>query len=106
MKDGYIKGRPMLGITGRFITADEGSAFGYPKGIFVNYVDPSSDAAAKGLKRSDVITKINDKEFADFDEFTSIKEGFTVGETIKITYFRDGQTTSINIKLAESKPEQ
>lgn len=106
MKDGYIKGRPMLGITGRFITADEGATFGYPKGIFVNFVDPSSDAAAKGLKRSDVITKINDKDFADFDEFTKIKEGFTVGEIIKITYFRDGQTTSINIKLAESKPEQ
>ncbi len=103
INDGYVKGRPMLGISGEFYTTRNGEPFGY---IFVTYVNPDSDVANKGLEKGDLIISINDKEIESFQQFTAEKEKFKVGDSIKIDYLRKGKSYSINVILSEAKPTQ
>lgn len=100
---GYVK-RPMLGITGIMLVQADAEKFGLPAGFQVQVVDAGSDAAEKGLKQYDIITKINGKTFISLDEFNVEKEKFKAGDTVRITYFRAGKYYDIDVKLIESKP--
>ena len=49
-----------LGITGKTISDSVSEAYGIPVGVYVSEVSDSGAAKAAGIKKGDVITKIND----------------------------------------------
>lgn len=101
IQHGYVKGRPMIGITGTPVTKTQTT----PAGILVSDVNKNSDAYAKGIRVGDIITKINDKEFTSFADFNEEKQKFKVGDTITLTYYRNGKYTTVSIVLGEDTPQ-
>lgn len=101
---GYVSNRPMVGVSGSYIDEMFAAPFGFPTGIFVQYVDPKSDAAKKGIKVNDIITHVNGKKITSMDQFMTEKENFKVGDSIELTVYSSGQTKNIKIMLMENKP--
>jgi serine protease Do len=99
--NGYIKGRPAIGITGNTITAAQASYYKVPQGMVVYSVDPRSDAAAKGLQVNDIITKAQGQEVKSSDEINKIKEQYVAGDDFTVTVYRDGKTLEITFKLMD-----
>ncbi len=60
---------------------------------------PNSPAAAAGLKEGDIITKINGKQVTETTPLNSVVSRFAVGETVTVTYQRDGKENTVQIKL-------
>lgn len=62
----------------------------------VNTGYPASDA---GLKDGDIITKINGEQISTTSEFKYELYKYSIGDTIKVTYIRNGKENSVEVKL-------
>jgi serine protease Do len=103
IKYGYVTGRVKIGIS---VQQYEGStAYGYPAGLQILSVDSSSDAATKGLKVNDIITKINGIAVTSYDQFYQEESKYKAGDTVTITVYRytTKSTFDVSVKLAEDK---
>ncbi|WP_077329762.1 S1C family serine protease [Virgibacillus siamensis] len=69
-------------------------------GVYVWTVDPLSPADQAGMKRLDVITEIGGKKVMNMIDLRKIlyKEK-QVGDTLKVTFYRDGKKKQTTIKL-------
>ena len=99
---GYIKGRPLLGITYYAISSEAANFYGIPAGLKVETIDPESDAYAKGLKTGDIITAINNKNVETASEVFEIMSKCKAGDTVKLSVYRKGQTSTLNVVLGEN----
>lgn len=99
---GYIKGRPLLGITYYAISSEVANFYGIPAGLKVQTLDPESDAYAKGLKTGDIITEINGQKVETASEVFDIMSKCKAGDTIKLTVYRKGYTSTMNVVLGEN----
>jgi len=85
--------KPFLGV------ATEGST----GGAQITEVSENSAAAKAGLKKGDVITRINDKEVFDHEQLSEAIGKFEPGDEVTITYKRNGKESKATAKLG-SKP--
>ena len=102
IKYGDIKGRPLLGITYYSISSEAANFYGIPAGLKVETIDPESDAYAKGLKTGDTITAMNDQKVETSSEVFDIMSKCKAGDTVKLTVYRKGQTSTLNVVLGEN----
>lgn len=85
---GYVKGRPMLGITGGDVTLQMMQYYNLPQGVYVSYVDPECSAYKNGLRENDIITAINGVTINSFASLDAEKNKYQTGDTIKLTVYR------------------
>ncbi|MFI5931620.1 trypsin-like peptidase domain-containing protein [Actinoplanes sp. NPDC051494] len=71
-------------------------------GAQVSQVTANSAAAKAGLEQGDVIKTVNGKVVNDSDDLVAIVQGGKVGDTISITFTRNGQEQTVNATLAEA----
>lgn len=71
----------------------------YEKGVVVIDVEKDSPAGAAGLQKNDVILKINDIEIEDTTHLKYILYKYSVGDTVKLEYERDGKSNTVEVKL-------
>ncbi len=84
IKFGDVK-RPYLGISvadGKYEAGD---------GAHIGLVAPDGAAAEIGLKKGDVITKINEASISSWAELQGTVASYNSGDKVKITYRRNGQ---------------
>ena len=105
---GYVPGRPMIGISGN--TIDEYVAYfnNVPRGVLIVSVDANTDAAAKGLKKNDIITSIAGVTIKTMDELNAEKEKYSAGDTVELGIYRysEGRSFTVEIVLSEYKPTE
>ncbi|MGN6616888.1 MAG: PDZ domain-containing protein [Ilyomonas sp.] len=69
------------------------------KGVKVLDVDDDTPAAKAGLKEEDIITAVNGKTVNSVDEVRSAIKDVKDGETLSITYLRDGKSQTAEVKF-------
>ncbi|HWQ51669.1 MAG TPA: trypsin-like peptidase domain-containing protein [Terriglobales bacterium] len=100
--NGYVTGRPSIGITVEDISAMEAQFYRVPQGPLVQLVDPSSGAAKAGIQAGDIITAIDGKTVTSYAELESAKQTYAPGDTVTISVYRNGQTLEFKVTLDES----
>lgn len=55
-----------------------------------------------GLQKYDVITKIGNKNVQDVSSLRTALYKYKVGQSVKVTYYRDGKAHTKSVKLTES----
>ena len=99
---GYIKNRPFIGIQGSDMNEQYARIYDIPQGVYVVYVDPESDAYAKGLKRGDIITAVDGVTIASMSELDEQKSKHQPGDSITLTVYRNTKSIEITVVLSES----
>ncbi|MBQ1302107.1 MAG: trypsin-like peptidase domain-containing protein [Firmicutes bacterium] len=102
INNGYVTGRPMIGISGENVSQQVSMIYGLPVGIYVRYVDPQSGAAAGGIQQGDVITALNGKEVQTLAELNNVRDEYKAGDTVTLTVFRNGQEVKVDVVLSEA----
>ncbi|MEY8444136.1 S1C family serine protease [Lactococcus ileimucosae] len=74
-------------------------------GVAIAEVQSGMPAAKAGLKKGDVIVKINDDEVTSSVNLQSTLYKSSIGDTIKVTYYRDGKQATANIKLDKTNSD-
>ncbi len=62
-------------------------------GIIVKEVFANSPAQAAGLRVNDLIVQLNDSTVRASLQFVALVQSYKVGETVKLTFYRDGKKT-------------
>jgi serine protease Do len=71
-------------------------------GVMITAVEPNSAAANGGLKAQDVIVSMNGTKIADSSELRKyLYSEVSNGDEIKIEVYRDGEPTTLTVKLAK-----
>jgi S1-C subfamily serine protease len=68
------------------------------KGVLVVEVVPNSPAAAAGLRRGDVVTKIDNEEITGAEQLQRLVEKTKMGESLSISIQRGTQTEKISVR--------
>ena len=72
---------------------------GKPQGFYVTAVAPGGPAEAAGLRAGDVITAIDGEPATDPNQLAAATLKKKPGETVKLTYVREGQTADAVVTL-------
>jgi putative serine protease PepD len=76
-----------------------GSASGETRGALIASVEPGSGADEAGLAEGDVITKIDDRLITDGESLIAAARSYRPGDTVTVTFVRDGETQTAEITL-------
>lgn len=101
IKYGYVKGRPVLGLSGETITELYSQYYGVPQGFIVRSVEEGSAADKAGIQVGDIVIGINDTTISSISEFNKIKAEFKAGDKITITLYRQGNKKNVEATLDE-----
>ena len=110
IESGKSVSRPYLGVSMLDITDSYylwQAGIKVPKnvteGVAVLEVVSSSPAAKAGLQKNDIITKIEDEKISSVAKLRYELYKHNPGDTIKVTYNRDGKENTAEVTLEESK---
>lgn len=104
--DGFLKEgrivRPYIGVSYTMITEEIARIRDLPEGAFISLVMPDSPADKAGLKRGDIVTKINDSAITTEITLSSTVGKSRVGDTLVLTVDRNGEEKKINVVVGEA----
>ena len=103
LENGYVSGRPYMGITYLAVTnAQTAAQFNVNAyGVYVVDVVQGGPADKAGLKVGDRIVSIDGTEIAQKDDLGTLMQQHTAGDTLSITVARDGQMQTVSLTLGE-----
>ena len=103
LENGYVTGRPYLGITYLAVTdAQTAQQLGVNAyGVYIVDVTKGGPADQAGLKAGDRIVSVDGSEIAAKDDLGTLMQKHTAGDTLAITVARDGQMQTVNVTLGE-----
>ncbi len=98
---GSVVGRPGIGITVIPVDRTVSERFDIPRGLYVCDVERSSDAWAQGVRPDDIILKVNGLEVRSSSELIAIRDSLSVGDSLDVTLWRDGQQLRLSFRLMD-----
>ncbi len=103
LENGYVTGRPYMGITYLAVTdAQTAAQLGVNAyGVYVVDVVQGGPADKAGLKAGDRIVSIDGSEVAQKTDLGTIIQNHSAGDTLSITVARDGQMQTVSLTLGE-----
>lgn len=102
--NGYVSGRPQIGVGVREITTEMSNYYNMPVGLYVVSVSSGSGAEKGGVLIGDVIVKADGKTVTTMDELNDIRDTHKAGETMELSVVRSGKDVSLKVVLGEEKP--
>jgi serine protease Do len=100
---GYIKGRPLLGISGQEVTDQIAAWYNLPVGVFVTKVQAGTGAETAGIKKGDVIVKLAGSDVKTMQDLDTVKEKYKAGDTVDVVVVRKGSTITLKLTFSEDK---
>jgi serine protease Do len=101
VEKGYVSGRPAFGFTVEVLSAQMRLFYDLPGCLYIRSVEEASDAYAKGIQQGDLICAIDGTEVSTMDEFNTIKNQFSAGDTVTLTIYRKGEQWDVDIQLMD-----
>ena len=104
IKNGYVTGRPLVGIQGIDVTEQIAKANDLPIGVYVDSVISGGAADLAGIKQGDVITECYGKKIESVDDINEIRDAHKVGDKLTFKLSRNGSKVKATVVLQEEKP--
>jgi S1-C subfamily serine protease len=95
--------RVWMGLLGEEVGDDLRAQLDLEGGVLVTDVSPGGPAEKAGLKKSDVILKIDGKPLKGPDALAEFIAGAKAGQDVTVTVLRKGKEQALKLTLAERK---
>ena len=98
--NGYVTGRPSIGISGYDVESADGSI----AGVQVDSIDSRAKAADEGLQVGDVIVAVDGTPTPTMNDVNEVKEDKKAGDKITLTVYRlaSGKRLNVTITLMDA----
>ncbi len=104
LKDyGYVKGKPLIGISAQEVTEDISRMYGLPVGVYISEVTAGGAAQTAGIKKGDVLIKLDGSKIQTMSDLDAVKKKHKAGDTVKAVVSRSGAEVTVNITFTEAK---
>ena len=98
---GYVSGRPTLGLAGESVTPFDQAYFNIPQGLYLNTVDPDSDAFRQGIAPGDILISLDGQPITGQKELDSYVNSLNIGDTVTAVIFMAGRERIITLTVTE-----
>ena len=99
---GYVSGRPTLGISGENVSDFYQFYYGLPYGMYISQVETGSPAAQVGLHAGDILLAINGTRISGVADYETLLYGSKPGDVWEITIYRNSRQYSATVTLGEA----
>ena len=99
IENGYVA-KPYSGVAVSDVS-EETMSYGLPAGAAVKAVSQDSPAEKAGLQVNDIITAVNGKEISGRTGLSEAVSAASVGDTLTLTVYRQGNTISVDVTVGE-----
>ena len=99
IENGYVA-KPYIGVTVSDVS-EETMGYGLPAGAAVKADSEDSPAEKAGLQVNDIITAVNGKEISGRTGLSEAVSAASVGDTLTLTVYRQGNTISVDVTVGE-----
>ena len=103
MENGYVTGRPYLGIT--YVAVEDAQTAAQlgvnAYGVYIVDVVKGGPAEKAGLQAGDRIVSIDGSEIAAKDDLSTLMQKHAAGDTLSFTVARGGQMQTVSVTLSE-----
>lgn len=87
-----------LGFSGETVPEFWHTYGNLPRGIFIQSVDPGTDAARQGVLPGDVLTHVNGHPINDLEALASLMNESTA-DSVSVTLFRDEERITLTLRI-------
>ena len=101
-ENGEVRGRPSIGITVGAIPQEAVENYELPEGLYISAVAENSDAAAQGIREGDILTAIDGQSVSSTEEVAAIRDTRSVGDSLRFTIWRQGETFEVDVLLMDT----
>ena len=101
ISQGYVSGRPTLGISGENLSLFYQNYYLLPSGLYITSVAPDSPAAQAGIEPGDILLTLDGVRIESQEALDRFLFAHQVGDTVTVTIYRAGQQGSADITLVE-----
>ncbi len=102
ISQGYVSGRPSLGITGEHIPTFYQRYYRMPAGLFITHLENESAAKKSGLKEGDILISVNGTRITNMDVLNQLLSNMKIGDTVDVVIYRSGVQYSAKLPLTEA----
>ena len=97
--------RGILGVEGGELNAAVSKELGLSRssGFYVNNVTKDSGAQKAGLKKGDIIIKLDETSISSFAELSGVVNTKRPNDVLKVTYIRDGKAWVVPVTLSKNE---
>ena len=100
---GYVSGRPCLGITGEAVSPLYQYYYRLPAGLLITDVEEDSNAQRAGLEDGDILLTLDGTAVTNAEDLTAALYGYQVGDTIEAVIYRGYKQYSVKLTVEEAK---
>ena len=100
---GYVSGRPSLGITGESLSTFDQYYFRLPAGLYIQSVQTDSSAEQAGITPGDVLVQVEDTRITDAAGLDTALYNAQVGDVVTVVIYRSGHYYETQLELMEAK---
>lgn len=105
INNGYVTGRPILGIGGRTVTEEDAKAYNLKVGVYVTSMTPAAPAYMAGIKIGDIIVECDGQPVKTVEDINKIKNKYKPGDELKLKVYRQKNYKEITVVLGEELPD-
>ena len=103
ISQGYVSGRPTLGIEGESLSTFYQHYYRLPAGLFITEVEYGSSADSTGIEKGDILISISGTPITSMEELNAVIFECEVGDTVETIIYRSGQQYRVELTLTEDK---
>lgn len=100
---GYVSGRPTLGLTGESLSNFYQHYYRLPAGLYITDVDAGCDADSKGIQDGDILLSVGDNRVTTMEDLNAALQSHQVGDTVSVSIYRSGQQYRVELTLTEDR---
>lgn len=98
---GYVSGRPTLGIRGEGVSQFDQYYFHIPPGLYIREVDPFSDAWSYGIGPGDILISVNGIPITSQRQLDELIIRQQIGDVLEVTFLHNSREHTLMLTLAE-----
>jgi len=103
VRQGYVSGRPTLGLEGEAISRFDQYYYRIPAGLYIYSVSPDSNAFSQGIEPGDILLSLDGQRITSQKELEQLVFTKNVGDTMEAVIYREGDQYRIQLTLTEAK---
>ena len=103
ISQGYVSGRPGLGITIQQLSTFDHLYYGIPQGLYISAVATGSCAEKAGIRQGDVLLSFEGQPTTDAETLQQLLYSHNVGDSVTVIIYRGGRRYEATIVLDEAQ---
>ena len=98
---GFVAGRPHLGIRGQTVSQRIQSYYNVPAGLYITYAESNGPAYEAGIRRGDILMGLNGWTIKSREDFAEVLYRCKPGQSVQLQVYRDGEVITISVVIEE-----